>query len=416
MTRSQITGANRHLVALLSLFTASVCACDAARDDSAHSSESRARQASEAACSPSAPDLAEAFQRIDSVIARGVEAEEIPGLAAGIVCADTLIWAAGYGVLALDDPTPVTSQTLFRIASVTKLFTATGIMALEESGALALDDPVRDHLRWFEIGRPPGTGGAPVTIRQLLTHSAGMPRDSRLTDFSHMYQPNRHEAIAALPNQQLQATPGESYAYSNLGYAILGEVIAAAAGTTYAGYLERAVLEPLGMTRTLVHPTPDDTVAWGHGPRRPDGPRARAGFWELRFATPAGGMASSVAELSEFMILQLAPYVGAQPAILSPEAIREMHRVHFMVDSTRGGSGLGWAVEISNGQHVIYHGGELPEQTAFLLLDLKGAIGVVVLSNAQDVDANGLAQEALRIVRGVVLGPGSSLPAQAIPP
>jgi hypothetical protein len=127
-------------------------------------------------------------------------------------------------------------------------------------------------------------------------------------------------------------------------------------------------------------------------------------------------MASSVEELSNFMILHLAPYSGAQPRLLSSSTLREMHDVHDMVDPERGGVGLGWAVEISNGQHLVYHGGELPEQTSFMLLDLRAGIGVVVLTNAQDADANGMAQEILRVVRGAVFDSATSFPAQSIPP
>ncbi len=350
------------------------------------------------------------------MLAERRRAEEIPGLAAGVICGDELVWAKGYGVMALDDSTPVTPETLFRIASVTKVFTATAIMKLRDAGALALDDPVSEHLSRFEIGRPRATGTAPVTLRHLLTHTGGVPRDSRLRDFSHLFQPGREEAIAALPDQRLQTPPGETYAYSNLGYGILGEVIAEAAGMTYAEYLEEEIFRPLGMTRTLAHPAPDDHTAWGHGPRQPNRPRARAGFWDLRFATPAGGMASSVADLSAFIVLNLSPYLDAEPAILSSSTIREMHRVHHMMDPARGGSGLGWGVEISSGQQVVYHGGELPEQTSFLLIDLETQVGIVVLTNAQDADANRLGQESLRIVRGAVLDPTIPFPAEAIPP
>ena len=337
-------------------------------------------------------------------------------MAVGVVCGDTLAYAMGYGVRSVDDSTPVTLRTLFRVASITKVFTATAIMKLEEVGALRRGDPVQEHLPWFALARPPATGEAPVTVQHLLTHTAGMPRDSRLTDFDRRLQPERGEAIAALPDQQLESAPGERYAYSNLGYAVLGQLIAEKAGTPYAEYMRREILEPLGMVETRVHPGRDDRVARGHGPRGPDGSRSLAGFWELRFATPAGGMASSVAELSEFVELQLAPYLGREPAVLSTHALRTMHRLHFVMDSTRGGSGLGWGVEISRDQHLIYHGGELPEQTAFVLIDLRTHLGIILLTNAQGVDANGLAQEILRIVRRAVFGPEGRFPREAIPP
>lgn len=363
-----------------------------------------------------APELASAFRQIDRLLEEMVRERSIPGVAAGVVCGRDLAWAQGYGVMALDDPRPVTPQTQFRIASLTKLFTATAVMLLKDQGVLALNDPAARYVPWIETVRRPESGGTPITIAHLLTHTSGLPRDSHLTDFPRLFQPAREAAIAALSSQQLQARPGEANAYSNLGYAVLGEIIAEGAGTSYARFLEQELLAPLGMPGTLAHPTPDDGTAWGHGPRRLDGSRTKAGFWQLRFATPAGGMASSVEELSEFVILHLAPYTGAQPRLLSPSTVRQMHDVHHMIDPERGGAGLGWAVEISSGQHVVYHGGELPEQTSFMLLDLRGHIGVIVLTNAQDADANGTAQEILRIVRGAVFDSATSFPAQAIPP
>ncbi len=371
--------------------------------------------ASEAArnCPLPAAASGEVFKKIDTMLADRREADGIPGLAAGIVCGSEPVWAKGYGVMALDDARPVTPQTRFRIASITKLFTATAILALVEDGVLGLDDPVQHHLDWFELRRSPDIGNEPVTIRQLLAHASGLPRDSSLTDFDRLYQPAREDAIAALPGQGLQSPPGESYAYSNLGYGVLGEVIAEASGMSYAEFLKQEVFMPLGMKNALVHPSPGDDVTWGHGPRGLTGSRDKAGFWELGFATPAGGMAASVEELADFMLLNLAPYAGARPRLLSAPVLRNMHDIHFLLDPERGGMGLGWAVEISNGQHLVYHGGELPEQTSFMLIDLHARVGIIVLTNAQDVDANGMAQEMLRTVRSAL--PGAGFPFPAIP-
>lgn len=366
-------------------------------------------------CDSDAPKLAQAFNRIEDMLAERQELQAIPGMAAGIVCANELAWASGYGVLALDDPRSVTPESRFRIASITKVFTATAIMNLVGDRAINLDDSVSRHLEWFEIQRPQDFGDAPVTIKQLLTHTSGLPRDSRLTDFRRLYQPPREKAIAALPSQSLRAPPGESNAYSNLGYGILGEIIAESSGASYAEYLEQSILEPLGMEETLAHPAPEDDVAWGYGPRREGDTRAKAGFWELGFATPAGGMASSVSDLSRFMILHLAPYSQSEPTILSAPLLKQMHEIQFVIDPERGGVGLGWAVEISEDQHVVYHGGELPEQTSFMLIDLRTKVGVVVLTNAQDANPNEMAQEILRIVRGAIMEPGS-YPDKAIPP
>jgi CubicO group peptidase (beta-lactamase class C family) len=367
-------------------------------------------------CQSTVPGLPAAIEQIDVLLAARLQAEAIPGLAAGIVCGSEPIWSQGYGVMALHDARPVTERTRFRIASITKVFTATVIMKLVEDGALTLGDPVRRHLGWFDLQRPPGIGDVPITIRQILTHTSGLPRDSRLTDFRRRYQPDREAAIKALPAQSVQTTPGGTMAYSNLGYGVLGEIIAEASGMSYGAYLEEAIVTPLGMYATLVHPAPDDDGAWGHGPRPLIGSRPKAGFWELGFATPAGGMASTVEDLASFIVLNLAPYTGIPTRVVAGNVLKEMHTVQHWVDAQRGGMGLGWAVETSNGQHVIYHGGELPEQTSFLLIDLRTHVGIIVLTNAEDADASGMAQEILRMIRGAVLPAGTSYPARAIPP
>lgn len=367
------------------------------------------------ACSSAAVGLSSTFSEIDRDLRQWRQREAIPGLAAGVVCGDSLVWARGYGVRANDDPSHVTPRTLFRVASLTKVFTATAVLKLAAEGKLDLDDPIREHLPWFSIRRPAETGVAPITIRQLLTHTAGVPRDSRLTDFGRIYQPPREDAIAALPEQRLEARPGERYAYSNLGYGLLGEIISSASGLDYANYVRREILTPLGMAEAIVHPRHSDTTAWGHGPRRPDGTRPKAGFWELGFATPAGGMASNIEELSRFVLLHLAPYGPGQASFLAADLLLEMHRVQHVIDPLRGGPGLGWAVETSAGQHLIYHAGELPEQSSFLLLDLQARIGVIVLANAQDAGVNPKAQEILRAVRVAVLDTSRDVPHPAIP-
>ena len=387
-----------HSLAVASLAWALLCGCDPAP----RPASSRPSDASAPTCSPAIEGLHQALLQIDSMFVARLESDEIPGIAAAVICSGELIWDAAYGVTALDDPRPVTPQTRFRIASITKLFTATAVMKLQEAGLLSLTDAVSTHLAWFRIGRPPGEGEAPVTIWHLLTHTSGMPRDSRLTDFARLYQPGRDDAIQALPSQELESALGERYAYSNLGYGVLGELIAEVSGKTYAEYLVDEILKPMEMDATLVHPTPEDDTAWGHGPRRPDGLRLKAGFWDLGFATPAGGMASSTRDLSKFVILQLEPYVGRKPRLLPAETLREMHAVHYLVDPARGGSGVAWGVETSAGQHVVYHGGELPEQSSYMMIDVLGSIGIVVLTNAQDVDAAGLAQGALDIIRSAV--------------
>lgn len=384
-------------------------ACDRARPV-----EASQRGETAAVCSPESVSLDSTLLRIEREIQEVMQREGIPGAAAGVVCGDSLIWSRGYGVLAVDDTESVTASTRFRIASVTKVFTAAAVMKLWEEGRIGLDDPVDRHLPWFSLRRPPAVGTDPVTIRHLLTHTAGVPPNSSLTDFPRLYQPARRQAIAVLLSQALQSAPGASYSYSNLGYGVLGDLVATVSGVSYAEFLRREILRPLGMTTTLVHPRPTDHVAWGSGPLDRRKSRARAGFWDLGFFTPAGGMASSVHELGRFLAQQLAPYRGEPTVALRPGTLREMHRVQFPlapgsidlgVDGVTG-VGLAWAVDRTTG-HVIYHTGGLPEQTSYLMIDLEAQVGMVFLTNAQGA-GRGVVESMLGHLRTAITATGQS--------
>lgn len=349
-------------------------------------------------CTPGTPRQAAALVKIDSVLGRWAEREAIPGLAAGIVCGGALTWSAGYGVHGIDDPTLITPATRFRIASITKLLTATAILQLRDAGALDLDAPVRRYLPWFRMKRTADVGDNPVTIRHLLTHTGGLPRNSRLPSPSRRFQPGHGEAITAQPGEVLEATPGTRYLFSNLGYGVLGEVIAAVTGLPYARVIRDSLLVPLGMTQTLVQTTPADTFL----PTQPRGDSPSAptiGFRDMGFAVSAGNLVSSVEDLSRFLVMQLAPYRGGNQVLLADSSVFAMHRVQFVRDSVGGGAGFGWRVDMSSNAHVARDGGEAPEQNAYLALDLPRGIGIILLTDVQGVHVEDPGAQILNILR-----------------
>src|SRR5437667_12367657 len=122
------------------------------------------------------PEVTAALTVLDSWIAATVAQREQPGLSIGIVYDQDLVWAKGYGFADLERRLPATPSTIYRIASISKLFTATAIMQLRDGGKLRLDDPVSDRLPWFSI-KQTYDGGPPITIRQLITHTSGLPRE-----------------------------------------------------------------------------------------------------------------------------------------------------------------------------------------------------------------------------------------------
>lgn len=319
---------------------------------------------------------------------------DVPGLVLGVACGPARTWTRGFGLADPGRDLAAADTTLFRIASITKVFTAHAVLRLRDEGRLALGDAVAEHLPWFEPANADGM--PPVTIRHLLTHTSGLPANSAATDFNRMTQPTPVELRARLSGQRLLFRPGSAFKYSNLGYAVLGQVVEAASDEPYARYLERQVFAPLDFHRTVAHPSPDALQAVGHHLRVPGRPRRPADFLHLAAFTPAGGMATTATDMVRFLAVLLAP--ERRPGVVAPRTLREMQRVHHRVDSAGAGSGLGWAVERGSRTHVIYHGGGLPTQTSHLRLDLRRGFGVVVLTNAEDGGADVYAREALALL------------------
>jgi CubicO group peptidase (beta-lactamase class C family) len=255
----------------------------------------------------------------------------LPGASLAVVHDQELVWAAGFGWADMERRAPATADTLYRIASITKTFTATALLQLRDAGKLQLDDPLARHLPWFAIASPHAEA-PPITIRHLLTHTAGLPREAVFpywTDFDFPTAERLREGLAR--QRGILATETE-WKYSNLGLALAGDVVEAASGERYADYVQRHILDPLGMTATLVRaPEPTDAqLARPYGRRMPDGRRDAAPHVDTRGISAAANMTTSAVDLARFAMLQLrdGPAGGAQ--ILRGSTLREMQRVHWL--------------------------------------------------------------------------------------
>lgn len=341
----------------------------------------------------------ERFRDITALLSRWANRkrllEDVPGLVLGLVCGPNARWTGGFGMADREVGLAASDTTLFRIASITKVFTALAVLQQRDEGRLGLDDPVSEHLPWFKLENSDEMPD--VTIRHLLTHTSGLPTNSAATDFNRMTSPTAEVARSVLPDQRLLFAPGSSENYSNLGFAILGQILESVSGRSYRDYMASNVFGPLGLDRTMAHPTPELPQAIGYHLRLPGQARRAADFLHLAFFTPAGGMATTADDMVRFLSFLLAP--EGHPDVVAPETLREMHSVHHRVDPARGGSGWAWAVEQRPGVHEIYHGGGLPTQASHLRVDLRRGLGVIVLANAEDADPAAYAREALSLLR-----------------
>jgi D-alanyl-D-alanine carboxypeptidase len=344
------------------------------------------------------PEVKAAIEVFDAWCEHTVYNREQPGVSIGIVHDQDLIWAKGYGYADLEKKTPATPSTAYRIASITKLFTATAILKLRDDGKLQLDDPVAKHLDWFHLDDP--FDDSPViTIRHLLTHTSGLPRELNALYWDDMNFPG-HEEFVRMFQEASTILPRETeLKYSNVAFNVLGQVVASVSGKPYPDYVKEHILKPLGMIGTEVMPEENmPTLAKGYGFHRPGQPRTIEPFFNKKAMASSGNMASTVKNLARFMSLQFRGGAAGGAQILKGSTLREMHRVHWLRPSWKSGRGLGWSVVNAEGQVRITHGGSVPGYKTFVSAVPADKFGVIVLTNAEDGNPGSYAKNAFAII------------------
>lgn len=299
----------------------------------------------------------------------------VPGLVAGVARAGVLQWSRGIGSrdldLAPDDPAAVPDAgTQYPVASISKTFTAVLVMMLRDEGRLDLDDTVETHL--------PGSAQDGVTLRQLLAHTSGMQREPVNGPFEHMVMPEREEIVSGWDEAQRVGRPHDRWHYSNLGFAVLGEIVARLEGRPWPEVVRDRLTDPLEMRRTGT---------------RPEGPRAK-GYYVPPFTDvplpepdvdakgldPAGGLRSTATDLARWGGFLAEP----DAAILSPDTLEEMCQPQVMADP-RGWTlawGLGLQLLRHQGRTWVGHTGGWPGSVTGCFTDRESATTAVLLMNA----------------------------------
>ncbi|MDB5275409.1 MAG: serine hydrolase [Ferruginibacter sp.] len=189
------------------------------------------------------------FPVLDQIVKAYAEKNHLPGFTFGLVVDGRLVHTYSLGYTDIDKKTPVTTQSAFRIASMTKSFTAMAILKLRDEGKLQLDDLVEKYIPEMKGQHYLTSDAAPATIRNLLTHAAGFPEDNPWGDRQLAVSDN--EMLAMIKKGiSFSNVPGIAYEYSNMGFAMLGYIIKKVSGQTYEKYITSNILLPLGMTHT----------------------------------------------------------------------------------------------------------------------------------------------------------------------
>jgi len=297
------------------------------------------------------PDDVSAF--LDGLMPLEIERGDIAGAVVTIVKDGKVFFARGYGYSDYEKKKPVSpEETLFRVGSVSKLFTWTSIMQLEEQGKIDLNADVNNYIDF----RIPAKFGRPIVIRNLMTHTPGFQEVAKdLFGAGVPFMLLREYITTHVPEEIYP--PGTVPAYSNYGAALAGYIVQRVSGQPFDDYVAQNIFKPLGMTHSSFdQPLPEaikEFMSQGYI-RASDGPKP----FEIVIAAPAGSLASSGVDMAHFMIAHLQDGQYGPARILRPETARLMHTRQFSMDPSVNGICLGFYEEDRNGHRIISHAGD----------------------------------------------------------
>ena len=250
------------------------------------------------------PAIADAVTVFETWVEQHIAHRHLPGLSIAVLYDQEVVWSEGYGYSDVEKKKPATPSTIYRIGSITKLFTSTAILQLRDAGKLRLDDPVALHLPWFRIPNP--YPDAPeITIRHLLTHTSGLPREAAFPYWTDHVFPTRDELAEGVLGQEALNPPETIYHYSNLGMSLLGEIVTVVSGQPWADYVQESILRPLGMSSSSTNPGEKllPRLATAYLIEDAHGKREVMDYYEAGAIAPAGGIVSTVEDLGRFASL-----------------------------------------------------------------------------------------------------------------
>ncbi len=315
--------------------------------------------------------------------------EPLASISAGAARADEHLLSCSVG-WAASNPVkqPTTPDTQYRIGSITKTFTSALTLLLAEEGALGLDDRVGEHLPPSPLDR--------VTIRQLLSHSGGLQRETVTLMWQTYVGPDVDELLKTLPESELVSRPGERWHYSNLGYAVIGRIVDRAAGVRCEELIQERLWEPLGLTRTTWRAQPPAAAGYAVDP-----------YQDLLVPEPemdqrAAGTGGQVWSTTSDLLTWAQALMGRRPEVLPVTVVDAMHTLQVMVD-TEGWSqawGLGLILNRFGGRLLAGHTGAMPGYSSALFTHRSTGSAAVVLANC--TRAPGLADFTMRMLEAVI--------------
>jgi CubicO group peptidase (beta-lactamase class C family) len=333
-----------------------------------------------------------AHQQIENAVSKFMAANGAPGISVAVVKNGEFAWSGGFGMADLENFVPATSQTLYRLASVSKPITAVVAMQLWQQGKLDLDAPVQKYCPTF-----PQKSEGPITTRELLGHLGGIRHyrpegDPALGSTRHLKDPIL-EGLDFFKNDPLVSKPGSEFHYSTFGYTLIGCVIEGASGGKYVDYVTKMVFTPASMKSTL----PDDRFAViAHRTRfyqkDESGHVTNADFLDSSYKIPGGGWLSSAEDMARFEV-----------AMLNDTLVKRSTRDLMwtpLKPKDGGGYGLGWGITKEGDVLTVSHSGGQQGTSTLISIAPEKRIGIVVLINMENANVTDLGKELMKIILG----------------
>ncbi len=327
------------------------------------------------ACTAQLTPFEQAIADFDAEVVAGMAEDATGCVSVAVFLGDEVIWSKGYGWADIDNRVAATADTIGRIGSISKSFTAVAMVQLAERGILELDDPVTDYFPEIDNLAEAPEGMTPITFRMLASHTAGLIRGPRLQGAASGSIYNWEDKILeSIPHTSFQSLPGTEYSYSNIGFGILGLASSRAADVPFMDLVTNQIFKPLGMTSsTFILTTPElwARMSVGYNDGEVSAEAAQEHFGR-GYKVPAGGIYSTVGNLAKFA----AAMMGETPVqILSAES----RNAAFTAQAPAPGYGLGFMILKSDGMNIAGHSGKVAGYRADLSFDLSSRIGVAML-------------------------------------
>lgn len=326
-------------------------------------------------------------EKLDAVLEEIMARWGIPGLGVGIVHDGEIVYARGFGVQSLETPLPVTLDSIFCIASVTKCFVACAMMQLAEAGKIELDTPLVQYLPYFKLD---DERYQQITIRQVLSHTFGMP-DLDESEYDELVaHPESDEGAAeryvrGLSSQKLAAAPGERFLYSNIAYNVLGDLIAKISGQTFEAYMKEHILLPAGMSNSTLLLAEVDRRKLAVPHLRTPQMMVNPVYPYHRADAPSSWLHSTVMDMCHWCITCLNGGIYHGQRLLTPASYDLMWTpvAKWGYPPLYEDIGLGWTLGHFDGVKTVSHGGMGFGWTDFLTLLPEKKRAAVILCNEE---------------------------------